>query len=63
MAFFKLEAANAIGLETDMEINIGASAGKRRNSKVMEAQRSARHATCLDHTLVGVTLVGRRSRL
>ncbi len=63
MAIFKLEAADALGLETNMEINIGPIAGKSRNATVMEAQRSTLDATCIDHTLVGGTLVGRRSCL
>ena len=59
MASFKLEAADARGLETDMET----SAGISRDVTVLEAHRPVHHATCLDHSLVGGALVGRRGCL
>ena len=59
MASLKLEAADARGLETNMET----SAGIGRDVTVVEAHRPACHATGLDYSLVGGALVGRRGRL
>lgn len=59
MAPFKLEAAGARALETDMET----SAGRIWDVAVMEAHGPALLTNCLDHYLVGGSLVGRRGRL
>lgn len=59
MAPFKLEAAGARALETDMET----SAGSIWAVAVMAAHGPALLTNCLDHHLVGGALVGRRGRL
>ena len=54
MALLKIEAADARELATNMETSAGISG----HVTVMETHGSARHTTCLDHSLVGGALVG-----